>query len=122
MLKSHWAEESQHAKIDAMTLRKLALTSTAELRKEAVQDYLDLLDALLGLLGDQATLDVKSLERALNKTFTDAERATLLEVQKKSYRQTFVTWGITNPMFVDTVENVFPEDAARIKAKAAELA
>jgi hypothetical protein len=122
MLKSHWAEESQHAKIDAMTLRKLALTSTAELRQQAVQDYLDLIDALLGLLGDQAALDVKSLERALNKSFTDAERATLLEVQKKAYRQTFITWGITNPMFVDTVENVFPEDAARIKAKAAELA
>jgi hypothetical protein len=121
MLKSHWAEESQHAKIDAMTLRKLALTSTAEMRKQAVQDYLDLIDALLGLLGQQAELDVKSLERALNKTFIDNQRQTLLQSQKKSYQQTFVTWGITNPLFMDTVTEVFPEDHERIQAKAKEL-
>lgn len=122
MLKSHWAEESQHAKIDAMTLRKLALTSTAELRHHAVQDYLDLVDALTGLLGQQAELDVKSLERALKKTFTDEQRAAILANQKKSYVQTFVTWGITNPMFVETVEQVFPEDCSRIKDRAAEVA
>jgi hypothetical protein len=121
MLKSHWAEESQHVKIDAMTLRKLALTSTAEMRKQAVHDYLDLVDALLGLLGQQAELDVKSLERSLNKTYSEAQRAQILESQKASYRQTFVTWGITNPLFIDTVLEVFPEDGGRVKARASEL-
>ena len=121
MLKSHWAEEAQHAKLDALTLRKLAATSTPEQRKTAVQDYLDLLGALTGLLGNQAELDVKSLELALGKTFTPPLRAALLANQAKAYTKTFVTWGITHPMFVETIDAVFPEDAARIHQKAKEL-
>lgn len=118
MLKSHWAEESQHAKLDALTLRKLAKTSTPEQRKTAVKDYCDLIDALTGLLGQQAELDVKSLEKALGRTFSAEQRNTLLASQNRSYRQTFVNWGITNPFFVETVEAVFPEDVAQIKDKA----
>jgi hypothetical protein len=122
MLKSHWAEESQHAKIDAMTLRKLASTSTPEIRAQAAHDYLDLIDALSGLLGQQAELDTKNLERAIQKELPAASRATLFESQKRAYLQTFVAWGMASPLFVSTVAELFPEDAGRITQKAAEVA
>jgi hypothetical protein len=121
MLKSHWAEESQHAKLDALTLRSLAATSTRELRAQAVQDYLDLVDALLGLLGQQAELDVGNLEASVGRRFPEAQRDELLRSQKASYRRTFIVWGITNPTFVETIKGVFPEDAARVSHRASEL-
>jgi hypothetical protein len=121
MLKSHWAEESQHARIDALTLRKLAATSTPEMRRTAVKDYLDLIDALLGLLGQQAELDVNSLELAIGRKLAADDRAKLIEGQKAAYKQTFVTWGITNRTFVETTNDVFPEDVAQIEARAAQL-
>jgi hypothetical protein len=122
MLKSHWAEESQHARLDALTLRKLATTSTRELRRQAVQDYLDLLDALLGLLGQQAEMDVESTEVAIGRRFPKEDRKKLLESQRGAYQQTFVTWGITNRTFVETVAEVFPEDVARIEQRAGQFA
>ncbi len=121
MLKSHWAEESQHARIDALTLRKLAATSTPEMRRQAVKDYLDLIDALIGLLGQQAELDVTSLELAIRRTLPPDDRAKLIATQKAAYTQTFVTWGITNKTFVETTLDVFPEDVALIEARAAKL-
>lgn len=119
MLKSHWVEEAQHAKIDAMTLRKLALTSTPELRKAAIDDYFSLLETLRELLEQQAELDVRNLERATGKGFAPAQREALLASQRASYREIFLTWGLTNPGFLETVAEVFPEDAARIEARGA---
>ena len=122
MLKSHWAEEAQHARIDAITLRKLAATSTPQMRNEAVRDYLDLLDALIVLLGQQAELDVTSLELAIGRKLPELDRAALLASQKAAYRQTFLTWGITNRIFVETVQQVFPDDIGLIEQRAAQLA
>ena len=122
MLKSHWAEEAQHARIDAITLRKLAATSTPQMRNEAVRDYLDLLDALKVLLGQQAELDITSLELAIGRKLPELDRAALLASQKAAYRQTFLTWGITNRIFVETVQQVFPDDIGLIEQRAAQLA
>jgi hypothetical protein len=121
LLKSHWAEESQHAKLDALTLRRLATGSAREARTQAVKDYVDLLDALEGLLKQQAEMDIKSLSTATGKTYTPEQTAQLLETQAKAYRQTFVTWGVTNPTFMETVEELFPEDVSLIKDKVAKL-
>jgi hypothetical protein len=121
MLKNHWAEESQHARMDVLNLRSLVSSSTPEMRHQAVRDYLDLVDALCGLLGQQAELDIKSLERAVQKQYPPSHRSALLESQKRAYIQTFVVWGITNPGFVETVAELFPEGAAEITAKAKEV-
>ncbi|MFT3706090.1 MAG: diiron oxygenase [Archangium sp.] len=121
MLKAHWMEEAQHAKLDAITLRRLAQTATPEQRTLAVKEYLELIDALVGLLGQQAGLDIASLETAIGKKFTDAEKKVLLESQAKAYRQTFVTWGATNPTFVETMKDLFGDDAKAIDAKISQL-
>jgi hypothetical protein len=121
MLKAHWMEESQHAKLDAMTLRRLAQTATPEQRRLAVTEYLELIDALVDLLGQQAVLDIASLEGAVGKKFTEAEKKVLLESQRKAYRQTFVTWGATNPTFVETMNELFGDEAKAIDTKISQL-
>jgi hypothetical protein len=122
MLKSHWAEESQHAKLDAINLRSLVATSTPEMRYEAVRDYIDLVDGLFDLFSRQAELDVASLVRATGKQYAPAEQSALLDSQKRAYAQTFIHWGMTNPVFVATVKELFPEDFELIAAKTQEMA
>ncbi|MBS2030592.1 MAG: hypothetical protein JST54_22000 [Deltaproteobacteria bacterium] len=121
MLKSHWLEEAQHAKLDALRLRKLAQTADAEARKRAITDYLDLLVALDGLLSQQAAFDVASLERATGRTLNEREKKQVLDSQVTTYRRTFITYGITNPTFLEVVHELFPGDDARVSQKAASL-
>src|SRR5262249_48356825 len=54
LLKHHWLEESQHARIDALELRKMATGAAPEQIGAAFDDYLGLIDAFDGLLGAQA--------------------------------------------------------------------
>ncbi|MFT3768758.1 MAG: hypothetical protein QM820_25205 [Minicystis sp.] len=99
LLKNHWLEESQHAKIDALELKKLADTSTEAQIETAVTDYLGILEAFAGLLTQQAKLDVNSLERATGRTFDEGQRAAITEAQTRAYRRAFIVLGVENAGF-----------------------
>lgn len=99
LLKHHWLEEAQHAKIDALELKKLADVSSADQVETAVTDYLGILQAMAGLFEQQATLDVTSLERATGRTFSDEQRAAITGSQLHAYRRAFIVLGIENAGF-----------------------
>ena len=115
LLKNHWIEEAQHAKIDALELQKLASHAAPAQVAAAVDDYLGILEAFAGLLGSQAKLDVESLERAVGRTFTEEERAAVEAAQARAYRRVFITLGIENPAFAKYCEQ-FSEEGARLVA------
>jgi len=121
LLKHHWMEEAQHAKIDVLELNKLLTDAPRDQVQKAFADYLDLIDAFDGLLAQQATMDRDSLARALSRSFTDAEAAEITAAQHRAYRWTFLVSGMVNPMFVDVLESIDPDAAARIAAKASSL-
>ncbi|MCA9628214.1 MAG: diiron oxygenase [Myxococcales bacterium] len=124
ILKHHWLEESQHAKIDALELAKLVAMATPTAIDKAFDDYLDILGAFDGLLAQQAQMDVRSLGRATGRV-TDAdgtgfgaeESERIRRTQLQGYRRTFVWYGMTSPMFVDALEQMSPEGAARVTAR-----
>jgi hypothetical protein len=117
LLKHHWLEEAQHAKIDALELQKLSATATPEQIKTAIDDYLGILGAFAGLLAAQAKLDVGSLERAVGKTFTEDQRAAIEAAQTRAYRRVFITLGIENPTFVKYCEQFSAEGQRRVAAQ-----
>src|SRR5215471_115688 len=90
MLRHHWLEEAQHAKIDILELRKLAADATPELREQSVDDYIKIVGALDGLLTQQAKNDIATLGRVLGREFTEAEQREMLDAQAGAYRRTFV--------------------------------
>ncbi|MCA9684845.1 MAG: diiron oxygenase, partial [Myxococcales bacterium] len=71
LLKHHWLEEAQHARIDALELDKLASAASRERIEQAFVDYLDLCRAVDGLLEAQTNMDIESLSRACNRGFGD---------------------------------------------------
>lgn len=78
LLKNHWLEEAQHAKIDTLELQKLADDASPDQIERAVDEYLGILKALDGLLMQQAHHDIETLSRALSRSFTDEEQRQLL--------------------------------------------
>jgi hypothetical protein len=119
LLKHHWMEEAQHARIDALELDRMADASSEEVRARALADYLDIGGAFDGLLEAQSEMDVRSLGRALGRTFTADESAEIAGSQHAGYRYTFLVAGMRHKTFIDTVRTVFGEAAA---AKVAEVA
>jgi hypothetical protein len=116
LLKNHWLEESQHAKIDALELKKLADTSTDAQRDVALADYLGILEAFAGLLSQQAQLDAVSLERATGRTFSEEERGAIIDAQARAYRRAFIVLGVENPGFVKYLEQFQSGAPSRVNA------
>lgn len=122
LLHSHWLEESQHARIDALELDKLLNDATREQIEQGFGDYLDLIGAVDGLLAQQAEMDVASLARAVGRTFDAAQEAALRASQHAGYRHTFLIYGMKSPSYVSAMTKMWPEGAARVAARVATLA
>ncbi|MFV8749858.1 diiron oxygenase [Nannocystaceae bacterium ST9] len=122
LLKHHWLEESQHARIDALELDKLATDASREQITTAFADYVDLLDAIDGLLAGQAKLDVESLAHATGRSFTPAQADRIAAAQHAAYRTTFIVMGLRNRMFMDYMNKLDPAQATKLSLKAAGLA
>jgi hypothetical protein len=113
LLRFHWMEESQHARIDALELDRLVEDSTPEIRERCLKDYLDIGGAFDGLLKVQSEMDARSLAKALGRTFSADEVAELVKSQHASYRYTFLVSGMTHPTFMTSVKAIFGEEGAK---------
>jgi len=99
IFKYHWLEESQHARMDHLeTLRAFANISDED-RQVAVDDLIELVGAVDGLLQQQTRLDVENFERyrgrALSASLRDDVYARVLDAK----RYTFIETGVTHPNF-----------------------
>ena len=121
LLRVHWMEESQHARIDALELDKMLDAASREQIEAAFADYLELNAAFDGLLRSQAEMDARTLAHAAGRPFASAEQDAIVRAQHAGYRRTFLTYGMTNPMFARHLETMWPEGARRVSARAVEL-
>jgi len=99
LLKHHWMEESQHAKLDTLVVDEIARSSKPSEIDKGIADYLDIGKMLDGGLLTQVELDLESLEKAIGRSLKDAEKAEIREAQIKAYRWTFLLSGMTHPKF-----------------------
>jgi hypothetical protein len=100
IFKCHWLEESQHARMDHLeTLRAFAGLGDAD-REMAVDDLIELVGAVDGLLQQQAHLDVDNLERYLDRPLGASAREEVYERVLGAKRYTFIESGVTHPNFL----------------------
>jgi hypothetical protein len=121
LLRFHWLEESQHARIDALELDKLVSAAAPTALETAFADYLGLIDAFDGLLKAQADMDLPALGRATGRTFTPEEAAAIVLAQHRGYRNTFLVYGMTNANFLENLAKISPAAAKRVSHRAEEL-
>jgi hypothetical protein len=121
LFKHHWLEEAQHAKIDVLELRKLAADLPAAAVAQAFTDYEEILVGLDGLLARQAALDLDTLDRAIGRPLTEAERRAIAGPQRASYREAFLFQGLEHPQLRVHLSELHPEAAERLRSTTARL-
>jgi hypothetical protein len=115
LLKYHWLEEVQHAKLDTLMVESLAVgRSEAEIMK-GVDDYLDIGGFLDGGLKQQVEFDLGSFERATGRELNEAEEEEFRRKQLQANRWTYLGTGMTHEKVLDTLEWLSP--AARQKVE-----
>lgn len=108
LLKHHWMEEAQHAKLDTLMLDTLAAACRADEIAGAIDEYLMIIELLDRTLQQQVRLDIEALQRATGRTFSDEERRRIADVQLRAWRWTFIGSGMTHPCLLESAENLVP--------------
>jgi hypothetical protein len=121
LLRHHWMEESQHAKLDTLLVDKLATAGGSEGIAKGFADYAGLGGAIDGLLGQQIQLDITALEEASGRKLNDAERKEITDAQTKAYRYTFLVSGLVHKNVLTTAEQLSPGAADNLQAMARSL-
>jgi hypothetical protein len=122
LLKSHWLEDSPHARIDQLEIQTPAAVSTPKQIGKALDDYSDLLGAFDALLRSQAEMDAASFERATGQTLASDRRDAFVAVQYRNYRHMFLTAGLRHTTLLDTLEALDPGGRSRAASLAATYA
>jgi len=103
LLRHHWMEEAQHAKLDTLMVEALADgMSEAELEK-AVDEFLEIGGFLDEGMKQQTIFDLEAFERATGRKLSAEEREEFLAKQHQANRWTYLGTGMTHPNFRATV-------------------
>jgi hypothetical protein len=116
LLKHHFLDEAQHAKIDGLLIAELAGDVAEADREKAVDELLELGLAIDGLLAQQVGLNITSLEEAVGRRFTGAEKLEIEQHTRRAYRWTFLVAGLEHPNFRRTLAEVTHLGTAKIEA------
>ena len=114
LMKHHWMEEAQHAKLDTLMVSALAEGRDEAGIQKAIDEYLE-----IGLFFDeafkaQAGLNVEALEKATGDAIDPEVRPALIEQQHQAIRWTYLGTGMTHPKFVATLKALSSKAAERI--------
>ena len=115
LLKHHWIEEVQHAKLDTLMVEAMAGGKTEEEILRSVDEYLAIGGFIDGGLTQQVEFDMASLMAATGRFFTDAQQDEFRRVQRKANRWTYLGSGMTHPKLLESLEGLSPKARARVE-------
>ena len=114
LLKHHWMEEAQHARLDQMMVYALAENRDEAAVQTAIEEYLEIGMFLDEGLKSQTAFNLDAFEQATGRAFASEERAELFEQQHQALRWTYLGSGMTHPKFVATLGSISPAAERRI--------
>ena len=114
LLRHHWMEEAQHARIDTLMVEALAEERSAQDVERAFDGYLDIGAYLDRGLAAQAALNLAAFERATGRVLLEDQRAEFLTQQHQAARWTYLGSGMTHNRFRATLSAIAPAAAARL--------
>lgn len=96
----HWKEESQHAIMDEMEWAKEDKTLTDSERDTAVQDLIDLVVAIDGILQMQSKSDSEYFFKICSDNYDGQQRQTVEAKLLEAYRWQYIISGVQEPRFL----------------------
>ena len=121
LLRFHWMEEAQHAKLDTLLIGEVAEQLTLEERETAIDEVIELGGAIDGLLAQQIGLNIEALEKVTGRTFTAAEKEEITTNTQRAWRWTFLVSGLEHPNIVKTIGELTTLGPGKIKGVAEAL-
>ena len=116
LLKHHWLEEVQHAKLDTLMVESLAAgRSEAEILR-GVEEYIEIGGFIDGGLTQQVEFDRESFIRATGRQLTEAESEEFRRVQLQANRWTYLGSGMTHEKVLETLESLTPKARQRVES------
>ncbi len=106
LLRHHWMEEAQHAKLDTLMVEALAEGRDEAGIERAIDEYLEIGGFLDDGFKAQAGLNVDAFERATGRKLSPAEREELTAQQHQAMRWTYLGSGMSHPNFTATLEGL----------------
>ena len=114
LLRCHWIEEAQHAKLDTMMVGSIAEDMTQQQFKQAVDGFLEIGMFLDEGFKQQAMFNTDALERAIGRKLPKDEREALTEQQHQALRWTYLGSGLRHEKFRATLGAISPAQLLRI--------
>ncbi|MGF6696160.1 hypothetical protein OKW38_000771 [Paraburkholderia sp. MM5496-R1] len=118
----HWKEESQHAILDELEWKRHDATLTDAARDNAVNEFIDLMIAIDGILGGQATADSRYFIANCGRAVVEAEAMSIEANFHHAYRWQYLHSGMHHPHFAEVLDRLVSEEQGmRIRAALATL-
>lgn len=102
----HWREESQHAILDELEWVREHANLTSEERDRAVDDLIDLVKAVDGILQLQSQADADYFIAICGRTLEDAQQSEVKAGLLKAYRWQYIVSGVQEPRFAALLERL----------------
>ncbi len=99
----HWREESQHAILDELEWRRIDGDLTDTERDGAVDEFIELVAAVDGILQVQAAADANYFAATCGRPFSEIERVAVEACTLKAYRWQYIHSGAQHPRFVEAL-------------------
>jgi hypothetical protein len=118
MLRHHWIEEAQHAKLDTLMVDALAGGLNTDEVDAAVDGYLEIGAFFDAGFKAQVELNLAAFERAIGRTLDTETQRAFLENQHQALRWTYLGCGMTHPNFAASLDGISPNARAKVDAVA----
>jgi hypothetical protein len=116
LLRHHWLEEVQHAKLDTLMVEALAEGRNAEEIERAVDEYIEIGGFLDGGLAQQVVFDMDSFMQATGRELSASEKEEFRRVQRQANRWTYIGSGMTHERVLATLESLSPDARKRVES------
>jgi len=106
----HWKEESQHAIMDEMEWVREDQKLSDKERNKAVDDFIELVGAVDGILQLQAGHDAHYFVANSDRSFRDDEADKIRQGILKAYRWQYIISGVQVPRFSQILKSLITEE------------
>jgi hypothetical protein len=118
LLRNHWIEEAQHAKLDTLVVEELAKGKTEAQLHAALDGFLTIVGFFDTGCRQQAKFNLDALEAVHGPKASEADRLELMSRQHQALRWTYLGSGLAHKEFRATLGALSLSQLARIDALA----
>lgn len=111
----HWTEEAQHARIDALHLRRLAAERPSSEILSSCDEFWEIMLVFRATVRKQDCLDLESFEKNVGRKVGNEERESLSNALEESSFWVYFLSGLRHKSFCSLYEDLAPDGAPSLK-------